>query len=123
MQRILIVEDDADLVETFTDLLEINRYSVTSTAKAQDAITLVVRLKPHIVLLDLNLAGYSGTVVLNMIRSYQALKETKIIVVTGHPEMLQQTDAERVDMVLGKPISNERLLKAIAQFCPSNISR
>jgi CheY-like chemotaxis protein len=120
MQKILIVEDDADLVETYTDLLEMHRYSVTSTAKAYDAISLVVQLKPQIVLLDLNLAGYSGTVVINMIRGYQLLKDTKIVVVTGHPEMLQgNRDASRVDLVLSKPISNEQLLRTVNQFAPA----
>jgi len=117
MQKILIVEDDADLVETYTDLLEMHDYSVTSTAKAYDAISLVVRLKPHIVLLDLNLAGYSGTVVINMIRGYQLLKDTKIVVITGHPELLRGTsDSTRVDLILRKPISNQQLLATIEAF-------
>ena len=119
MQKILVVEDDTDLVETYTDLLESYQYSVASTAKAQDAISLLPRFKPLVILLDLNLAGYSGTVVINMVRSYQPLRDTKIIVITGHPEMLNQMDAERVDMVLSKPISNRDLLEAIHQIIPS----
>jgi two-component system, chemotaxis family, response regulator PixG len=121
MQKILIVEDDTDLVETYTDLLEAYKYTVTSTAKAQDAISILARFKPQVILLDLNLAGYSGTVVINMVRSYQPLKHTRIIVITGHPEMLNKIDSERVDMVLSKPISNDNLLKAINQLNPSTV--
>lgn len=117
MQKILIVEDDADLVETYTDLLEIHDYAVTSTARANDAITLVTRLKPNIVLLDLNLAGYSGEVVINMIRRYPLLKDTKIVVITGHPEMLQgRLSANSADLILSKPITNEKLLETISLF-------
>ena len=115
--KILIVEDDADLVETYTDFLEMMHHSVMSVTKANDAITAVTRFKPSIVLLDLNLAGYSGTIVVNMIRSYQALKDTKIVVITGHPEMLKDgRDSSRVDLVLSKPISNEQLLETVNQF-------
>jgi CheY-like chemotaxis protein len=122
MQKVLIVEDDSDLVETYTDLLEIHHYSVTSTAKANDAIMLVTRIKPNIVLLDLNLAGYSGAVVINMIRGYQSLKDTKIVVITGHPEMLHGTkDASRVDLVLSKPISNQKLLETIKRLTPEKL--
>jgi len=121
MKKILIVEDDPDLVETYTDLLEAYEYVVESTARAQDAIGLIARFKPQVILLDLNLAGYSGTVVINMIRSYQALKATKIIVITGHPEILKQSDSDRVDMVLGKPVSNDDLLKAINQLTTSTV--
>jgi CheY-like chemotaxis protein len=117
MGKILIVEDDADLVETYTDLLELHHHSVTSVSKASDAITLVTRLKPNIVLLDLNLAGYSGMVVINMIRSYQPIKDTKIVVITGHPEMLKENrNTARVDLVLSKPVSNEQLLATIDQL-------
>ena len=117
IQKILIVEDDPDLVETYTDLLEMHEYSVTSTGKALNAIALVTRLKPNIVLLDLNLAGQSGVVVLNMIRGYQPLKNTKVVVITGHPEMLKgKLDTSRVDLILSKPVANQKLLEAIKQF-------
>jgi twitching motility two-component system response regulator PilG len=123
MQKILIVEDDADLVETYTDLLESNHYSVTSTPKAKEAVILVTRIKPNVVLLDLNLAGYSGAVVINMIRGYNALKDTKIVVVTGHPEMLRgSVDEARVDLILSKPVSNDMLLKTVHQFAPLSVS-
>jgi CheY-like chemotaxis protein len=115
--RVLIVEDDEDLVETYTDLLKLHHHSVMAVNKAIDAVTLVARFKPSVVLLDLNLAGYSGTVVINTIRGYQPLKDTKIVVITGHPEMLKDSkDSSRVDLVLSKPISNEQLLETVAQF-------
>lgn len=117
MGKVLIVEDDVDLVETYTDLLELHQHSVVSVTKANDAISQVTRFKPHVVLLDLNLAGYSGTVVINMIRGFPLLKDTKIVVITGHPEMLKdRRDASRVDLILSKPVSNEQLLKTVEQF-------
>lgn len=117
MERILIVEDDADLVETYTDLLQTHDYSVFAVQKANDAITLVTRLRPTLVLLDLNLAGHSGTVVINMIRGLAPLKHTKIVVITGHPEMLKdRRDSSRVDLILSKPVTNEQLLDTVKQF-------
>jgi CheY-like chemotaxis protein len=117
MGKILIVEDDADLVETYTDLLKLHGHSVISVDKAVDAIQLVTRSKPNLVFLDLNLAGHSGVIVINMIRSYQPLKDTKIVVITGHPEMIKdRRDSSRVDLILSKPISNEQLIETVRQF-------
>lgn len=113
MCSVFIVEDDADLVETYTDLLQANQYSVTSTSKAIDAVTLVMHSKPNIILLDLNLAGYSGTIVINVVRRQPTLKDTKIVVVTGHPELLKRYDTQRVDFILRKPITNAELLEVI----------
>lgn len=117
MAKILIVEDDADLVETYTDLLELQHHSVASVSRATDAFALVTRFKPNIVLLDLNLAGYSGAIVISMIRSYPVLKQTKIVVITGHPEMLKgNPNAAHVDLILSKPISNEQLITVVDGF-------
>lgn len=117
MGKILIVEDDPDLVETYTDLLEMHHHSVISVDKAVDAIQLITRHKPSVVFLDLNLAGESGVVVISMIRSYQPLKDTKIVVITGHPEMIKdRRDSSRVNLILSKPVSNEQLLEAVNQF-------
>jgi CheY-like chemotaxis protein len=116
MPDIFIVEDDKDLVETYTDLLEAYEYSVESTAKAIDALTKIMRAKPNIILLDLNLAGYSGTIVINTTRRHPELKDTKIIVITGHPEMLKRYDSDRVDLVLIKPVSNDQLLQTVRRF-------
>ena len=117
MGKILIVDDDADLVETYTDLLELHDHLVMSTPKAIEAIKIVTRFKPNIVLLDLNLAGHSGMVVISIIRHYEPLKNTKIVVITGHPELLHNSSrATGVDLVLSKPVSNEQLLATIENF-------
>lgn len=113
--KILIVEDDLDLVETYTDLLEAQAYSVASVLRASDAIQIVTRQKPQLIILDLNLPGDSGIVVLNFVRRYPPIAQTKIIVATGRPDIID-TDryvTDKADAILTKPISNATLLKTI----------
>ncbi len=117
MAKILIVEDDLDLVETYTDLLELNHHRVTSVTRANEAISVMTRFRPDVVLLDLNLADYSGTIVVTMIRKVAFLRNTRIVVVTGHPEMILNTaSSKQVDLILNKPISNDRLLETVSHF-------
>jgi DNA-binding response OmpR family regulator len=117
MARILIVEDDLDLVETYTDLLETQKYTVISAGRAADAIQLMTRHKPHVIILDLNLPGDSGVTVINIVRTYAALKATKIIVASGFPEKLRGSQLEsRVDVILSKPVDNRQLLSIIEGF-------
>jgi CheY-like chemotaxis protein len=115
MAKILIVEDDLDLVETYTDLLEAQGHMVISVPRASEAIQNVVRCRPTVIILDLNLPGEPGGLVINFVRGYKPLAHTKIIVATGHPEMMQGTNfiASHVDAVLTKPVSNDQLLKLI----------
>lgn len=116
MATILIVEDDADLVETYSDLLEAKGYVTTSASSAADAIQLAVSAEPSIVILDLNLPGSSGIRVLDFIRGYKPLENTKILVVTGHSEMTNPELVEKADIVLSKPVSNEQLLAMIGRL-------
>ncbi len=118
MTKILIVEDDADLVETYSDLLSACNFQVTSATTARDAIAVVTKLLPDIILLDLNLPDNSGEVVISLVRQYQRLAHTKIIVASGFPEMLGQRNyiSLRVDLVLRKPIQNDTLLQRISEL-------
>jgi CheY-like chemotaxis protein len=115
MAKILVVEDDLDLVETYTDLLEAHQHTVVAVSRAAEAIQLITRVKPAVIVLDLNLPGDSGVVVINFVRGYLPLAKTKIIIATGHPEIIQRSGylAQRTDVILSKPISNEQLLATI----------
>jgi DNA-binding response OmpR family regulator len=115
MTNILIVEDDLDLIETYTDFLEAKSFNVASVLRASHAIQHISTRKPDIVILDLNLPGESGEIVISFVRSYKPLAKLKIIVATGHPEKIQKSSyiRSKVDAILTKPISNEMLLKQI----------
>lgn len=115
MARILIVEDDQDLVETYTDLLEAYDHSVFVAGRVSEAIALVTRHKPAVILLDLNLPGDSGVIIINLVSDYKPLNRTKIIVATGHPEILQETGyiSRKVDAILTKPVANDVLIAKI----------
>lgn len=116
MAKILIVEDDADLVETYADLLEAKDYVTTSASSTADAIQLAVSTEPSAVILDLSLPGSSGIRVLDFIRGYKPLENTRIIVVTGHSEMTNSELVEKADLVLSKPVPNEQLLAMIGRL-------
>jgi CheY-like chemotaxis protein len=117
MAKILIVEDDADLVETYTDLLQTRNHTIVSTSTAAKAIQLITRHKPNIIILDLNLPGDSGVIVINIVRGYPLLKDTKIIVASGYPERLQSNQlSKRVDAIMCKPVDNSYLLSLIESF-------
>ena len=113
MAKILIVEDDADLVETYVDLLEAKGYATISAVSVADAIQLAVSEEPSIVILDLALPGGSGVSVLDFIRSHERLRNTRILVISGRTEMANLGLADKADIILTKPVSNEQLVSMI----------
>ena len=57
--RILVVEDNADLLKILNELLS-QEYDVATARRGEDAITIAKTFKPNVVLLDLHLPGIDG---------------------------------------------------------------
>lgn len=57
--RILIVEDNADLLAILRELLS-QFYEVATARRGEDAITIAPTFRPHLILLDLHLPGIDG---------------------------------------------------------------
>ncbi|MEO8606435.1 MAG: response regulator [Chloroflexota bacterium] len=114
MAKILIVEDDADLVETYTDLLEMRGHSVHWASRITEANDFLVEVQPEIITLDLNLPGTSGAATLNFVQTAKALSQCKIIVISGHTEMMSGQDwMADVDLILTKPVDNYQFVTMV----------
>jgi DNA-binding response OmpR family regulator len=114
MANILIVEDDADLVETYTDLLEMRGHSVRWASRISEANNYIVELQPEIITLDLNLPGNSGSTTATFIQTAKALNRCKLIVISGHTEMMLGQDwMSVVDLILTKPVDNYQLVTMV----------
>jgi CheY-like chemotaxis protein len=106
MAKIMIVEDEFDLCETYSDVLEIDGHSVIIAESSADAIQKITKFMPDVVLLDLQLPGGSGLLVLSFIRRLSKLRNTKVIIVSGHADRANQALKEwGADLFLSKPIS------------------
>jgi CheY-like chemotaxis protein len=121
MAKVLIVEDEIDLVEAYTDVLEAAGHHVRAVPRAADAIRLVSHYRPDVMILDLNLPGDSGLIVINFVRVYKPIADVKIIIASGHAELIEQTGhlASRVNLILRKPVSNQLLLDSVDKLAPS----
>ena len=73
---------------------------------------------PAVVLLDRHLPGHaSGSDILHQIRADKRLAETRVIVITGHPE-LAETIRDEADVVLNKPVDVAQLSDLISRLHP-----
>ena len=69
--RILLVDDDPALLDTLREYLETlgNRYVVETASQGRDALWMVARARPHVVILDVEMPGMSGIQVLTSLRA------------------------------------------------------
>jgi DNA-binding NtrC family response regulator len=90
-ERILIVDDDADLCETLSDRLAAQGFQVSVAGSGPEALRLVREEAPAIVLLDLVLPGMDGMAVLGAIRRDEP--DVSVIVLTAHGTIPRAVEA------------------------------
>ena len=112
--RILIVDDDVQLAEFLSDFLNSVDAFVT-TRIANDGYTagkLVQVFRPHVVLLDLVMAGLNGFDVCDQIKNDPATKATRVITMTGFYDKTNVDRALRsgAECCIEKPFDHDELL-------------
>jgi CheY-like chemotaxis protein len=80
---ILIVDDDHAVREVMRRMLDAT-YDVIEADNAPDALALARRYHPELILLDLNLRGIDGYDLTRLLRAEPQLRNTPILLVTGH---------------------------------------
>jgi DNA-binding response OmpR family regulator len=114
MLKVLIIDDDADLCETYRDVLQADGYDVYAVGTLTEGLALLTGMLPKVVILDLNIRGNKGEIALILARKNTRMTESKIIIVSGYPERAQKAAADwGADGWMGKPVSPAELRAAV----------
>lgn len=92
MAKILLVEDDISLREIYAARLQAEGHTVVAASDGEEALAVVVKDKPDLVICDVMMPKISGFDVLDILRSTPETKHAKIIMMTA---LSQQSDRER----------------------------
>ncbi len=130
-RRILVVDDDPDILDYLSSLLEDHGYAVRTAASADAALAALPEFAPHAVLVDALMPGRSGLDLLVRVRRDPSWEHVPIVVVTGSDTILEDDCQSYLgshhgvrgpDGVLGKPVDPGALLAVVrhltsAQAC------
>jgi signal transduction histidine kinase len=111
--KILVVDDDDNLRETLSELLEIEGYDVYQAGSAKECMELVSRDFFNVILMDYNLIDGTGLDVVKEIRKFNT--RSQIIMITAHASLNAVVKAiqESVYDFLIKPVDFDYLKRAI----------
>lgn len=118
-KRILVVDDDPDIVEMLSDLLQADgRFEVKTASTGYDAGLMTQQFNPDVMILDYMLPDINGNVVLATVRKNPELAHIKIILVSGvvNPDEVQALLAAGANDFIKKPFDIEHLIKRIADL-------
>lgn len=114
--RVLVVDDDPQIVELFVDVLQADgRFEVATAQTGYDAGVLTQQFRPDVVVLDYLLPDINGTVVCKTIRQSPDLSRIKILVISGvaDPAEVDALLAAGADEFIKKPFNIENVIERI----------
>jgi len=119
--NILIIEDNGQSLYLITFILEKHGYEVVQARDGQEGIELASRVKPTLILLDIQLPVMDGYAVARELRSNPALDGVPIVAVTSYA---MAGDREKVLAAgctgyIEKPINPDTFMAQVEQYLPA----
>lgn len=114
-KKILIIEDDKDLLRGLNLRLRATGYNTVFASDAVSAISVARKEEPDVIILDIGLPCGDGFTVMQRLTSLAPTAATPIIIMTGKDPSTNEQRALRAGAVafLHKPFDNEELLATI----------
>lgn len=123
-KRILVVDDDQDIVDSITIMLESQGYEVVAAQSGEEGMRLVEEKRPDLILLDIMMEKLTtGLHIGYDLRKHPDYKSIPIIIISGIGEATgfdiateKETDYVAADEFLEKPVKPDVLLKRVAEL-------
>lgn len=113
--KILVVDDDPDLVRAMRLRLRANNYEVTTATDGYSAIAAAQKERPALIILDLGLPVGDGFVVLDRLQNIDSLSGVPVIVLSARDPQANEERALKAGAAafFQKPADNDELLNVI----------
>jgi two-component system nitrogen regulation response regulator NtrX len=108
--RILVVDDEQGVREALRQLLEYEGYTIALAGSGSEALDVFADFKPHLVLLDVKMAGMDGLQALARLR--EADPQALVVMISGHGTIATAVEATQLGAhdFLEKPLDSHRVL-------------
>lgn len=121
-KTVLIVEDNDLNMKLFSDLLEAHGYKTLEARTGAQALELACEKIPDLILMDIQLPGFSGLEVTRKIKKNEKLADIPVIAVTA---FAMKGDEERIRLggcedYIAKPVSVVSFLETVKRYLGQN---
>jgi len=117
-QKILIVDDEPNIVVPLQFLMERNGYQTVVAQSGEEALEAISKEKPDLVLLDIMLPGIDGFEVCEIVKLNPEWKNIKIIFLTakGRDVDIAKGMVLGADEYIAKPFSNKQIVESVKKL-------
>ena len=125
MARVLIVEDEAEILELIGDVLALEGYEVHTLSRIPHGLDPIRRLDPSAIVLDLRMPGVSGIELLRLLAADRQLRRTPVVICTAADDLTEIHGPEFAVLgceVVHKPFELEELVGSVRRAVLSSES-
>lgn len=120
LKKILVVDDDPYILMSLEFLMKKNGYDVMVARNGTEALDLVEKQLPDLVLLDIMMPDVDGYEICKHIKSSKKLKEAKVVFMSAKSK---ETDIKKgydlgASLYITKPFSTREMMKQIKELIP-----
>jgi DNA-binding response OmpR family regulator len=112
-KKILVVDDNEDILEVIKDILTEDGYEAETLAYTNDICKSVSKVNPDLVILDYILFGINGGELCHQVKTNPATAHIPVIMVSAYPRVLSSLGNYGADDFLAKPFMMGDLLNSV----------
>lgn len=113
MNKILIVDDDIDILTLVKMTLTMNDYNVEAISRWENIDTSIESFNPDLILLDVSLGGADGREICKRLKSQTETQEIPVILFSANIEMGRSVDDCNAQAFIAKPYDLQNFLQTI----------
>jgi len=116
MKKVLVIDDDPDILEAVQMILTSGGYASDITMKGDETCQKVRDYQPDLIILDVLLSGNDGRKICKTLKNDERTKKIPIIMISAHPSAKDSIKECGADSFIPKPFSVAELLAEIKRY-------
>jgi two-component system alkaline phosphatase synthesis response regulator PhoP len=112
-KRILILDDNQDILDIVNETLTYERFDVKGTTEGADVIPLVENFNPDLVILDYRVAGTNGGEICKQIKAHPEFGNTPVIIFSAYINRQDELLGYGCDAIINKPFDLTELVEKV----------
>ncbi len=113
MSKILVVDDDIDILSVMEILLSMKGFDVEVTSKGENTMPKIESFKPDLILLDVLISGHDGRAICKELKSNKSTKHIPVIMFSAHPGAASTISDYGADDFIAKPFDVNNLMEKV----------
>ena len=119
-KRIIVLDDNQDILEIVHETLIYENFDVKSTSKSDEVIPLIKEFNPDLVILDYRVAGLNGGELCRQIKSHPDFNDLPVIIFSAYIRHNDELFAYGCDAILNKPFNLTELVEKVNNLIIDN---